>query len=92
VDGPGDAASQYQVFNRRRHYHRKRQVHRRRTGIRSKSVTTKDREIGSQSIEQLAAQNVLPPSYFSPSYTGKVQDDEVLTFWRVPLRQGTSRV
>jgi iron complex outermembrane receptor protein len=38
------------------------------------ALLTKDRLIGSQSIEQLAAQNVVPPAYFSPSYPGKVQN------------------
>ena len=38
------------------------------------AMLTKDRLIGSQSIAQLAAQNVVPPAYFSPSYPGKVQN------------------
>jgi iron complex outermembrane receptor protein len=37
-------------------------------------LLTKDRYIGSQSIDSLAGQNVVPPGYFSPSYPGKVQD------------------
>lgn len=37
-------------------------------------LLTKDRLIGSQGINQLASQNVVPPGYFSPSYPGKVQD------------------
>ena len=38
-------------------------------------LSTKDREIGSQSAEKLAEQNVgAPPAYFSPSFPGKVQD------------------
>lgn len=37
-------------------------------------LLTKDRLIGSQNIDELASQNVVPPGYFSPSYPGKVQD------------------
>jgi iron complex outermembrane receptor protein len=37
-------------------------------------LLTKDRLIGSQSIDELASQNVVPQGYFSPSFPGKVQD------------------
>ncbi len=37
------------------------------------ALQSKDRLIGSQSIGQLASQNVVPSTYFSPSYPGKVQ-------------------
>src|SRR5262249_25036816 len=36
-------------------------------------ILTKDREISSLGIAELAARNTLPPSYISPSYPGKVQ-------------------
>jgi iron complex outermembrane receptor protein len=39
-----------------------------------RELDTKDREIGSQSFDQLQAQNIaVPPAYFSPSFPGKVQ-------------------
>jgi iron complex outermembrane receptor protein len=42
------------------------------------ALATKDRHIGSQTAEELAAQNIdvvnNPPAYFSPSFPGKVQN------------------
>jgi iron complex outermembrane receptor protein len=36
-------------------------------------LLTKDRKFASQGIADLAAQNIVPPAYVSPSYPGKVQ-------------------
>jgi iron complex outermembrane recepter protein len=74
VDGPSDHATQYQVSlvggtstDNARFIAGAQLFH-------QNPLLTSDREIGSQSIEQLENQNVLAPSYFSPSFTGKVQD------------------
>jgi iron complex outermembrane receptor protein len=75
VEGPGDHGAQYQVSivggttteNARfvaggQFFHQN-------------PMLVKDRHIGSMSIDELAANDIQPPSYFSPSYPGKVQDD-----------------
>jgi iron complex outermembrane recepter protein len=75
VDGPGDAATQYQVSLVGGTTSENARFIAGAQEFYQNPLLTKDREIGSQSIDQLAAQNVQPPSYFSPSYTGKVQDN-----------------
>ena len=37
-------------------------------------LLAKDRHVASQSIADLAANNIVPPAYFSPSFPGRVQD------------------
>lgn len=37
-------------------------------------LLAKDRDVASLSISDLAAKNIAPPSYFSPSFPGRVQD------------------
>ena len=37
-------------------------------------LLAKDRQIASQGIADLAAKNIVPPAYFSPSFPGRVQD------------------
>jgi iron complex outermembrane recepter protein len=38
-------------------------------------LLAKDRQVASLSIQDLAAKNIAPPTYFSPSFPGRVQDD-----------------
>jgi iron complex outermembrane receptor protein len=75
VDGPSDHGSQYQVSIVGGTTSEKARFIAGAQEFYQNPLLVKDRELGSQSIEQLEKQNVLPPAYFSPSYPGKVQDD-----------------
>jgi iron complex outermembrane receptor protein len=75
VDGPSDHGVQYQMSviagmsTENARFTAGAQI------FEQRPLLTKDRHIGSQSAEDLAAQNIgAPPAYFSPSFPGKVQD------------------
>jgi len=75
VEGPKDHGSQYQVSilvgssTDTARFTAGAQIYE------QKPLLTKDREIGSQSAESLAKQNIgAAPAYFSPSFPGKVQN------------------
>jgi len=51
-------------------------------------LLAKDRQIASQGIADLAAKNIVPPAYFSPSFPGRVQDANTWLLASSPFAAG----